>query len=439
MSGADNALEDEQGVPSANKVQPLWNNRKVYFLWYGLIGGINLVLVERATAEVLSFSEAALLNLLLTVLFRNDQVVVALHHAAVKLPLRRRATKYVINRMVHQLGGAHSAAALCTIAWLSVACINAFVAAGAKVESVLAATTLALLIAMAVTAMPAIRHGRHDLFERVHRYGGWSALALTFANTVVANIPQDAIGTDALAALAQNPSFVLVTITTIFVLLPWLTLQTSRDFAAEVVAGKVVRLTFPTRGYYGYGSFARISFDFVEWHSFAVALHGPTTGSGNGHLGLLIAAAGDWTSNLVERVAAGRPPSRLWIRRVKPPGFMHAIRAYRRSVVVATGAGIAPALLFANDSGSEVLIVWIAQDPENTLSEVASIVRSHPNVHVHDTKLLGRPDPARVALDAVRTFDAEAVFCVSNAPSTKAVLNACLTEGVPAYGATWDS
>lgn len=417
----------------------LWGNKTIYLLWYGPIGVINLLLLERVMAGALLLGEAALLALLLTVFLRNDQFVVSLHRVVVKLPLTGRIAKYVFNRMVHQLGGAHSCAALCTTAWISVACTASFMAGGAAAESMLLAAVLTVLAAMTATAAPPIRNARHNLFECVHRYGGWTALGLTFAHTVVTNAPKGTTGAETLAALAHNQSFALVTVLTALVALPWLTLHTSRKVGAEVVAGNFVKLTFPVRGYCKCGSFARISFNLIEWHSFAVALHDPVTCGGTDRVGLLIAATGDWTRRLVDRIAAGRPPARIWIRRVKPPGFMHSIRAYRRSVVVATGAGIAPVLLFVTQSQSQVFIVWIAQDPQNTFSEAASIVQDYPNILIHDTALLGRPDPATLAFDAVRKFDAEAVFCVSNPLSTKRVLSACLARGIPAYGATWDS
>jgi hypothetical protein len=51
----------------------------------------------------------------------------------------------------------------------------------------------------------------------------------------------------------------------------------------------------------------------------------------------------------------------------------------------------------------------------------------------------GRPDTARLAIDAARAFDAEAVFYVSNPAGTRTVVHTCLAEGIPTFGATWDS
>ena len=418
--------------------RPLWGNRTIYLLWCIPVGAVNVLLAAGVAHDALSTGETALLNLLLTVLLRNDQVVVALNQAAVALPLRNGAAKYVVHRMVHQLGGAHAAAGLATLAWLSVACAAALRRNGAGTEGILAAANLALLALVAATAVPAIRHARHELFERTHRFGGWTSLALAFAQAAAGAVPSGAAVPEAAWSLLGNRSFLLVAATAALVVLPWLRLAASCAPCARLVGGKVVQLTFPARGYCRLGSFVRISLDRVEWHSFAVALEGHTAG-GVGRIGVLIATAGDWTRSLADRIAAGHAPVRMWARRVKPPGFMHSINAYDRTVVVATGAGIAPALLYVTHGAARIFLIWIAADPDATFGDVAATGRNHPHVLVHDTTRLGRPDTARLALDAARSFGAEAVFCVSNPSGTREVLDACLARGIPAYGATWDS
>jgi DNA-binding MurR/RpiR family transcriptional regulator len=46
---------------------------------------------------------------------------------------------------------------------------------------------------------------------------------------------------------------------------------------------------------------------------------------------------------------------------------------------------------------------------------------------------------ARLAHDAVRDFGAEAVFVVSNKPTTTRLVHALERAGIPAFGPIWDS
>lgn len=170
-----------------------------------------------------------------------------------------------------------------------------------------------------------------------------------------------------------------------------------------------------------------------------MALHDPAAYCGRGSISLLVASAGDWSRRLAKRVSAGNVPNRIWVRRVKPPGFMHSIMAYRRSLVIATGAGIAPVLPYIVSGRAQIFVIWIAQDPEESFGDVALLVRRHPATYIWDTGRHGRPDPARLAVDAAKAFGAEAVFCVSNPVGTRAVVGACLAEGLPAFGVTWAS
>jgi ferredoxin-NADP reductase len=102
-------------------------------------------------------------------------------------------------------------------------------------------------------------------------------------------------------------------------------------------------------------------------------------------------ALGDWTERLARDVEHGRAPARLWVRRMCGYGFMYHAQAYRRVLMVATGAGIGPVLPYV---------------------------------------------AARVA-DVAHHFDA--VFVVSNDVVRDAVARACESLGVPWYGPTFDS
>ena len=149
---------------------------------------------------------------------------------------------------------------------------------------------------------------------------------------------------------------------------------------------------------------------------------------------------GDWTKSLIRQVEKGKLPEKLWVRRVKPPGFMFSINAYSRVIVIATGAGIAPVVPHVIENGHKLHIVWIGNNHQQTYGqEVFSLLDSHPRCNIYDTGVHGRPDVGQLAIQAVGDFKAQAVFCVSNQTLTKKVVRACLGKGIPAYGATWDS
>jgi hypothetical protein len=91
-------------------------------------------------------------------------------------------------------------------------------------------------------------------------------------------------------------------------------------------------------------------------------------------------------------------------------------------------------------NGHKLCILWIGNDHQKTYGEeVWSVVSAHPRFKVYDTGVYGRPHVDELAIQTVREFGAQAVFCVSNKGVTKAIVNACLEKGIPAYGATWDS
>ncbi len=55
------------------------------------------------------------------------------------------------------------------------------VASGDRVGQLIGAVVLAILVTMMWTARNAVRHTLHNRFELIHRYGGWTALAILVA------------------------------------------------------------------------------------------------------------------------------------------------------------------------------------------------------------------------------------------------------------------
>jgi len=72
-----------------------------------------------------------------------------------------------------------------------------------------------LLVFIVFTSWPSVRARRHDRFERTHRFGGWTALVLFWAHTLLAmNGP-----------FWTEPGFWVLTTITISSAVPWLRLR----------------------------------------------------------------------------------------------------------------------------------------------------------------------------------------------------------------------
>jgi hypothetical protein len=315
--------------------------------------------------------------------------------------LGRSVRSYPLHQLTYHLGQLHRAAAIAATAWFALAARGA-----------IAVVVLAILAAMIWTARDGARHTRHERFEAVHRYGGWTALALL---VVLAARQPDPLAVALLASVVA------------LVAHPWLGVKRVRaEYLA--VTDQVVVVALPGRR--SHGDFVRVSRDGREWHCFAVA----TTGSeGPGRYCLVIRRAGDWTEELAQR-----PPSHLLVRRMRGRGFMYHAQAYRRVLVVATGAGIGPVLPYLLEpTGVRLDCLWIGRDHRAAVGdELIERVLAGGAVTLVDSAA-GRPDVG--ALVAERAPHAEAVFVVSNESVRGEVARVCEARRIPWYGPTFDS
>ena len=77
---------------------------------------------------------------------------------------------------------------------------------------------VALMSMIIITAIGPIRARFHNRFERVHRFVGWTVLALFWAQT--ASLTADTGG-----VLTQTPAFWALCAITLSIISPWLTLK----------------------------------------------------------------------------------------------------------------------------------------------------------------------------------------------------------------------
>jgi hypothetical protein len=109
--------------------------------------------------------------------------------------------------------------------------------------------------------------------------------------------------------------------------------RSSKGFRPER-ASTIIEITFP--GGSQPGTFGRISHRALsDWHAFALISQGTIA---KFHM-MVISGVGDFTKGLI-----AKPPPTLYVRRLKFPGLPYCVSMYQRSIIIATGAGMATCL-----------------------------------------------------------------------------------------------
>ncbi|WP_369169172.1 hypothetical protein AB5J49_15245 [Streptomyces sp. R28] len=360
-----------------------------------------------------ALGHAALANLALAVLVRQQYVINFFFRLATSAPTTwPLKIRWSLGKVYH-FGGLHVGAALAGTAWflaLAVTTTNGPLMA-------VSWTLLALLALIVATALPPFRSRHHDHFEKIHRFGGWTALILFWAHTLLSSS-----GPVALMVLA---------LVTFSVALPWLRLR-KVDVRLERPSPHVVLARFDHGETPFAGSSTAVSRSpLKEWHSFA-----NVPAPGEPGFRLTISRAGDWTGAFIDDL-----PSRVWVKGITTAGVANIETLFTKVVYVATGSGIGPCLphLLAAEVPSR--LVWATRDPRTTYGDalVDEILAVQPHALIRDTARHGKPDMVRLAYEAYRDFGAEAVICISNKKLTWQVVHGLERRGIPAYGAIWDS
>lgn len=378
-------------------------------------------------------------NITVSILIRQQRVVNLLFQLATctrtRLPLPAR---WMLAKIYH-FGGLHSGCSVSATIWLLLFTISATylrVSGSPKGPSVaLLAVTyviLALLVAVIVLALPALRSKLHNSFEISHRFLGWSVLALVWAHTVLL-INDYRPGNQSLgAAFLQSVSPYLLAVITLSVASPWLYLRKvpvkiskPSDHAIIVSFGEGARAAFP-------GSSSSISVNpLFEWHSFANIPAPAKEG-----FRLVLSRAGDWTSSVIDE-----PPTHFWVKGIATAGVANIEVLFRKVVYVCTGSGIGPVLphLLAKQVPSRLF--WSTRTPKATFGDelVDEILEASPDAVIHDTTLHGKPDMIAAAYGVVKECGAEAVIVISNQKLTRKIVYGMEARGIPAFGPIWDS
>ncbi|MGW7680942.1 hypothetical protein ACWGID_09410 [Kribbella sp. NPDC054772] len=328
----------------------------------------------------------------------------------------------------YHLGGLHIGGAICGTVWFLGLTVLAIGKTGVALLLVYVVQAL-LLLAIVMTSRPSARTTRHDRFERVHRFGGWSLSALFWIGAIL--LADERRSTESLpAALAGTPAVWVLALTTVSSMLPWMLLR--RIPVRIIRPSSHVALVRTGRGTPMAGSSRSISrHPLRQWHSFAVI---PTPGTAG--FRMAVSRAGDWTGDFIDN-----PPTHIWVRGVATAGMANYGMVFRHVVYVVTGSGIGPVLAHILASRIPHKLVWVTRDPVKTYGQelVDEIHAAQPDALIWDTDTHGKPDMVKLAYSAYAAAGAEAVICVSNRKLTWSVVHGLERLGIPALGPIWDS
>jgi hypothetical protein len=374
---------------------------------------VNLWFVGTGWGDTFTLTALVVANLTLAALIRQQLVINLLFWLATSAPTHwPLRVRWTLGKVYH-FGGLHVGAAICATAWFLV--LTATTTVQGAPSAPLTWVIAAVLVAMVATALPRLRAKHHDLFERSHRFGGWTVLVLFGVLSAV-----------------SNPVFLWpLALVVVSVVLPWLRLRRV-PVHIDSPSPHVALVSFDHGVTPFAGSSTTVSRNpLLEWHSFA-----NVPAPGRSGFRLTISRAGDWTKKFITD-----QPSHVWVKGIPTAGVGNIDKLFTKVVWVATGSGIGPCLphLLAGDTPS--VLVWSTRSPRRTYGDalVDEILGVQPDAVVWDTEAEGKPDLVALAYDAWRRFDAEAVICISNKPTTWRIVEELESRGIPAYGAIWDS
>jgi hypothetical protein len=313
-------------LPEKNLPKPLRGLRFLVFIVYrrlfsivwlantvALICILAIPSIGRQWLSIMSF-----INLTVAILVRQDFVINALWEICCSIPkswplaIRRRCAKII------HFGGIHSGAATAGVGWyIGNLCYNVKCSVDgcslpekpSTASLVLSFIVSALLLCIVALAWPTFRKKHHNTFECVHRFCGWTAVTLIWAQTILSTRDQRNPNQSLGNAVVRSSNFWMLVTITLSIATSWLFLSRVR-VDAEVLSNHAVRLHFKYSTMPVHGSTMRISKrPLVEWHSFAtIAAPVARNGRMKGY-SLVISRAGDWTGSLISN-----PPTHIWTR-----------------------------------------------------------------------------------------------------------------------------
>ncbi|KAK8433240.1 hypothetical protein IWX49DRAFT_606644 [Phyllosticta citricarpa] len=383
-------------------------------------------------------------NFCIAILIRQDYINNTIYDG---FRLTPRWTPLRLRRIIakcYENGGVHSGAAVSGSIWyvlltavLTYQFVKGQFAVAAPVVLALTYVLFTLLVAILIFAYPAMRAKRHNMFEYVHRFAGWSVVAVFWAEVLLLAENNRVANNITLGkAVIQEPSFWYQIIITIHLIYPWFLLR-KVPFKSENLSNHAIRLTFSEK----LGQFRGVALATTplgQYHAFAT-FPNPTEADPNGQ-SIVLSNAGDWT-----KAQMGDNQEReYYLRGLPKAGVLAMATIFRNVVLVCTGSGIGPILSFINLGDAErtnCRVMWSAPNPLKIFgqSTMDMVKKADKDAIIWNTKEQGRPDMLRMTYDLYKQSGAEAVFVISNPSLTKMIVYGLESRGVPAFGPIWDS
>ena len=396
-------------------------------------------------------------NFLLAILFRQDWLINILFRTAWlvpwSVPLRLRR---IVSR-VYCFGGIHSGASTVGTAWwigFTVLLCREGVTKGTykPVLLLLALAISSLLVTIVLLSLPQLRTRIHNTWELTHRFLGWTAILLFWAQILLLTNNKTTASASFGHLLVMTPTFWCLAGMTALLIYPWVHLR-RWTFTATPLSSHAVRLTSPDT-VYKYSCLVLSSSPLLEWHPFAT-FPTPSSAGDQAETSMVVSAAGDWTRGLIAAASqlskeqAQSDESKqgvqmqFWVKSHPRAGVMSFSALYARVLIVTTGSGIGPALgsLLDRPHGQVARLIWSTRSPLKTYGEemMSLVRRADPEALVLDTDEMGRPDLLQVTYRMCVEVGAEAVFVLSNETVTRMMMGGLEKKGVPVYGPIWDS
>lgn len=337
--------------------------------------------------------------------------------------------------VLQHLGGIHSGCAISGIIWLTLRVIHTYEARMDENNAILVFGLAAnvILLTTAVAGLPWVRNSHHNVFERNHRFFGWSGLGLTWIFTLMGDLYDTETKKWVLNGrhVAKQQDFWYVIGMTTWIVLPWIcTRHVKVDI--ELPSPKVAVLRFE-RGMQQ-GLLARVSRSAVkEYHAFGII----SEGTHAKYHYLICGVQGDFTKSLVND-----PPRKIWTRELKFAGVSNTSTLYKRGIRICTGTGIGAALSTCIQSPYWFLI-WIGSDQEKTFGPtISGLIKRNmePERYIlwDSRERGGRPDTMKILREVYHSWNAEIVFITSNYVGNSEMMQGCKEYGIPCFGTLWD-
>jgi len=417
--------------------QLLSTYRKIFTVVFVANTVAALTLVLTLGTEPENILTAVSINLLLSVMVRNEHFINVLFAISVSVPqsfplwIRKRVAK------VYSYGGLHSGCGVGAVVWYIWYCVLITQRCHAKrsfVPLAAVAWTILLLLAMIIVfAHPKLRAARHDHFEMFHRFAGWTVVVLFWAQMViVAHRASLTSGRSIGNELLYSPSFWCLILLTLCIIYPWARLRLER-VRSEELSEHAMRLHFDDRRIDSCMAVRISDNPLRETHAFAVI---PEPGRERG-FSVIVSRAGDWTSRMIEK-----KPEMMWVKGAPAWGVIRVATMFKPVVIVATGSGIGPCLgLFNGYPSLQCRVLWSTPCPEEKYGRAVmdTVLRADPNAVIIDTRIQGRQDMSSLTYKLYKDSGAEAVVVISNPKLTKELVFEMESRNIPAYGPIWDS